>query len=78
MRPVKYPAALPLICVVLALGACAQLPPALALLPWNDLWGDRGAGVLARDYAMCAQLVEQRRSALRGCMAARGWTLTAP
>jgi hypothetical protein len=31
--------------------------------------------VLARDFAMCEQLVEQRRSLLASCLAARGWSL---
>lgn len=56
------------------LAACAQLPPAIASLDWQDQWGDRGAGVLARDYDMCAELVEQKRSLLSNCMAARGWS----
>lgn len=55
------------------LAACAQLPPSIATLDWQDLWGDRGAGVLARDYAMCTELVEQKRGLLGSCMAARGW-----
>jgi hypothetical protein len=57
-----------------ALVACAQLPKAVAELGWQDLRGDRGAGVLARDYAMCSELVEQRRGLLKGCMEARGWS----
>lgn len=70
--------ALALPCCVLALAAlaaCAQLHPSLAALQWKDGWGDRGAQVLARDHAMCARLVEQRRSQLAPCLAARGWTL---
>lgn len=59
----------------LALGACAYLPQSVEALPWTDLWGDRGAQVLARDYAMCEELVEQRRGLLAGCMAARGWSV---
>ena len=55
--------------------ACAQLPPSMAEQGWSDLWGDRGAGVLARDYHMCADLVEQRRGLLAGCMEARGWKI---
>lgn len=55
--------------------ACAQLPPSMAEHGWSDLWGDRGAGVLARDYQMCAELVEQRRGLLAGCMEARGWKI---
>lgn len=42
-------------------------------LAWKDRWGDRGEQVLARDYAMCATLVEQRRSLLSSCMENRGW-----
>lgn len=59
----------------LLLAACAELHPSLAQLQWKDGWGDRGAQVLARDHALCARLVEQRRSQLAGCLAARGWTL---
>jgi len=55
--------------------ACAQLPSSMAEQGWSDLWGDRGAGVLARDYQMCAGLVEQRRGLLAGCMEARGWKI---
>lgn len=61
-----------------ALAACAQLPKAVADLGWQDHWGDRGTGVLARDYAMCAELVEQRRGLLQGCMNARGWSVAKP
>jgi hypothetical protein len=53
--------------------ACAQLPQSMAELGWTDRWGDRGEGVLARDYQMCTELVEQRRGLLIGCMEARGW-----
>jgi len=53
--------------------ACAQLPQSMAELGWTDRWGDRGEGVLARDYQMCTELVEQRRGLLLGCMQARGW-----
>lgn len=56
-----------------ALAACAQMPQAVKDLGWQDLWGDRGQGVLARDYDKCQELVEQRRSLIEGCMAARGW-----
>lgn len=55
--------------------ACAHMPDAYATLEWKDDWGSRGAQVLKRDYAMCSDLVEQRRSALTGCMQARGWRL---
>jgi hypothetical protein len=58
-----------------SLAACAQLPQSMAGQGWNDLWGDRGQGVLARDYQMCAELVEQRRGLLAGCMEARGWAM---
>jgi hypothetical protein len=61
--------------LALGLTACASIPPAVAELPWADAWGSRGPQVLGRDYAMCAQLVEQHRSLLTGCMAARGWGL---
>jgi len=60
------------------LAACAQLPKAVADLGWQDHWGERGAGVLSRDYAMCTELVEQRRSLLQGCMDARGWSTATP
>ncbi|MES2584896.1 MAG: hypothetical protein V4627_19385 [Pseudomonadota bacterium] len=59
----------------LVLGACASLPASVEALPWKDLWGDRGAQVLARDYAKCEEVVEQRRGLLAGCMAARGWSV---
>ncbi|MEY4098910.1 MAG: hypothetical protein RL300_81 [Pseudomonadota bacterium] len=55
--------------------ACAQLPSSVTNLPWQDDWGDRGTGVLARDYEMCKHLVEQRSSLMEGCMSARGWTI---
>jgi len=42
---------------------------------WMDRWGDRGAGVFARDHEACAEKVETRRSALAGCMQAKGWEL---
>jgi hypothetical protein len=57
------------------LAACAQLPQSMADQGWTDLWGDRGSGVLARDYAMCSELVEQRRGLLAGCMEIRGWKI---
>ena len=53
--------------------ACAQLPQSMADLGWTDHRGDRGDGVLARDYQMCTELVEQRRSLMAGCMESRGW-----
>jgi hypothetical protein len=58
---------------LLGLVACAQLPKQVEELNWQDLYGERGAQVLARDYVMCTELTEQRRSLLGGCMAARGW-----
>jgi hypothetical protein len=57
------------------LAGCAQLPQAMADQGWTDLLGDRGQGVLARDYEMCSELVEQRRGLLAGCMEARGWKI---
>ena len=63
---------------VLLASACAQLPPSMKDLAWKDLWGDRGEQVLARDYAMCEALVEQRRSLLSSCMANRGWIWADP
>lgn len=57
------------------LAACAQLPQSMAEQGWTDLRGDRGSGVLARDYVMCSELVEQRRSLLAGCMETRGWKI---
>lgn len=62
---------------VLALAACAQWPAPVAELDWQDLYGARGSQVLARDYVMCTELTEQRRSLLSGCMAARGWKVSA-
>lgn len=59
----------------LVLVGCAQLPPSMVGIGWADLWGDRGEGVLARDYQMCSDLIEQRRSLLVGCMAYRGWQI---
>jgi hypothetical protein len=67
-----------LLASLLLLGACAQLPPAVKELGWKDQWGDRGEPVLARDYAMCQELVEQRRSLLSSCMAHRGWAWAEP
>jgi hypothetical protein len=58
-----------------ALAACAALPPSFAELTWADQWGDRGHGVLERDFVMCSDLVESRRSQLSSCMSARGWSL---
>jgi hypothetical protein len=53
--------------------ACAQFPQSLVEFGWSDRWGDRGVGVLARDYQMCTELVEHRRGLLEGCMEAKGW-----
>lgn len=65
---------LPLLAVG-ALCACAPLPIGVQELVWRDAWGDRGAQVLARDYAWCADALENRRSQLGVCMAHRGWIL---
>jgi hypothetical protein len=54
--------------ITLVLAACAQLQPAVAALPWQDAWGERGRHALARDYAMRERLVEQRRSLLAACL----------
>jgi len=59
---------LALLATALLLTACAPLHPAIAALPWQDQWGDRGAQVLARDHAMCGELVEQRRGQLPDCL----------
>jgi hypothetical protein len=56
-----------------ALVACAHFPQSMAEFEWTDHWGDRGEGVLARDYQMCSELVEQRRGLLQGCMETKGW-----
>ncbi len=67
---------LPLLFVLAGFVAgCASLDDAGARLPWRDQWGDRGGGVLARDHAMCRDLVETRRSLLASCMQQRGWLL---
>ena len=58
----------------LLLCSCAQLPQSIKELDWKDASGERGEQVLARDYAMCEQLVEQRRGLLSACMANRGWS----
>jgi hypothetical protein len=63
------------IAIFTGLVACAQLPKSMIEHGWTDLWGDRGDGVLARDYHMCSKLVEQRRGLLAGCMDARGWKI---
>jgi hypothetical protein len=58
-----------------ALGACATMPPSFADLTWVDKWGERGRGVLERDFVMCARLVESKRSQLADCMSSRGWSI---
>jgi hypothetical protein len=60
--------------LTLLLCSCAQLPQSMKELDWKDAWGDRGEQVLARDYEMCEQVVEQHRGLLSACMANRGWT----
>jgi hypothetical protein len=67
--------ALALVVAAMLQTACAPMHPAIAALPWQDQWGDRGTQVLARDHAMCGELVEQRRSQLPDCLRARGWAL---
>ncbi len=42
---------------------------------WTDAQGDRGAGVFSRDYEVCEDLVESRRSLIESCMNARGWKM---
>ena len=66
---------LPVCFACFSLSACAYMPKSVADLPWVDLWGERGAQVLVRDYAMCESLVEQRRGLLSGCMLERGWSV---
>ena len=64
------------VAMLLALSGCAPYARILrGFLQWQDPWGDRGKQVLVRDYAMCEALVEQRRSLLDGCLAARGWNV---
>lgn len=60
---------------ILLLASCAQVPVSVQSLPWIDGRGDRGVGVRDRDWAQCADAVEQRRSAMAGCMEHKGWTL---
>jgi hypothetical protein len=57
------------------LSACSHMPQSAKDLSWDDHLGDRGRGVLERDYAMCSDLVESRRSSLAGCMLGRGWSV---
>ena len=59
----------------LLLAGCANLPDSVSELAVRDLFGDRGQQVFARDYVMCADLVESRRSLLLGCLMSRGWAL---
>ena len=74
MTNARLPKCRLLLCAAfIGLSACASLPDAVSELPWRDLRGDRGAGVLARDYEMCARLVEQRRGLMGACLEARGW-----
>ena len=54
---------------------CASMPDSAASLAWNDRWGDRVRGGLARDFEQCQALVETRQSQLSTCMGNRGWTL---
>lgn len=61
--------------VCVGVTACAQFPQSMADLGWTDNRGNRGDGVLARDYQMCTELVEQRRSLMAGCMESRGWQI---
>ena len=60
----------------LAMSGCASIPASMQELPWQDAWGDRGVQVRDRDWIMCAELTESRRSLLAGCMAQRGWVLS--
>jgi hypothetical protein len=55
--------------------ACADIPQSVEEIGWQDSWGDRGQQVFARDYAMCAELVEQRRSLMTSCLSGRGWSV---
>jgi hypothetical protein len=64
-----------LITVTFLVVGCATPADSGTRLAWLDQWGDRGVGVLARDHAMCRELVETRRSLLTGCMQQRGWRL---
>ena len=64
-----------ILAIILALSDCAQMPEPMANIGWVDHRGDRGQGVLARDYLMCAELIEQRRSLMAGCMAPLGWQI---
>ena len=61
--------------VCVGVTACAQFPQSMADLGWTDNRGNRGEGVLARDYQMCTELVEQRRSLMAGCMESSGWQI---
>jgi hypothetical protein len=61
--------------LVAGLSACATMSDAVSQLPWRDLWGDRGHGVLARDHQWCEAAVESRRSLMAACMTQRGWSI---
>ena len=61
--------------LALSVTACGSVPDSVSNLPREDRFGDRGAQVFARDYEMCANLVESRRALMAGCLAARGWSL---
>ena len=74
-RPIHVPPLPAAVLAVLLLSSCAHMHESVAALSWQDHWGDRGRQVLARDYAMCERLVEQRRSQLTDCLAGRGWKL---
>ncbi|MDP9902953.1 hypothetical protein [Variovorax ginsengisoli] len=72
MQPLRY---LSVPFTALFLAGCANAPLSTRSLPWQDAWGDRGVGVRDRDLMQCAEAVEQRRSALAGCMERKGWLL---
>ena len=71
MNPMRW-----LVVVAVAgVSACASMSDAVAQLPWRDMWGDRGRGVLARDHQWCDATVENRRSLMASCMTQRGWSI---
>lgn len=43
-----------------------NLHESVAVLPWKDHWGERGAQLMARDYAMYENLVKQRPARAQG------------